>query len=108
MPVLTAADLAAIRAVVREELAARPLRAADRAALEILLPALAGRYGSAEFTTGEALADPALERVTRGWTARAFGRLLARARGAVVNDLAVERIGAERRATLWRVGAVSF
>jgi hypothetical protein len=70
-----------------------------------LLPALAGKYGSENFTTTEGLMDPAIKAIAG--SSQSAGLLLARALGdkAVIGGLAVESIGREHNRRLWKVVA---
>jgi hypothetical protein len=81
------AQIEQIRAIVREELAARvrPLPRVDHAVLARLLPALGGAYGSDEWLASEAVQHPALNPVIGGWPAGRLGKLLRRATGVIVN-----------------------
>ncbi len=90
------------------------LSAADRAALVILLPAVADAVGNLYFTSRELIAHgqadsillSALVRVygsiTTG-TARRIGKLLTRADGFALDDLRVVRVGDARDGVLWSV-----
>jgi hypothetical protein len=76
--------------------------ASDRDALGVLLPAIAGRFGSAPTRTKELLADPGIRGVVNG-SAGAIGGLLSRAcdDGLVISGLQVRRAAREGNAVLW-------
>jgi hypothetical protein len=89
---------------IRQLLQPRKCSPADRAQLETLLPALAALFGSAAFSTGEALADPAIRTISG--SCQATGSLLGRAADdeAVISGLQIIRAGREHNRQLWQVG----
>lgn len=79
-----------------------PLTTAKRERLEALLPAIASRFGSREFTSAEVAADAVVRMVNADGPMR-LGNLLADAVELNIGGLTVERIGYERNRSLWRV-----
>jgi hypothetical protein len=80
---------------------------ADRAVLEKILPAIAGAYGSDNFSSRDLVEDasPAVRLVVRGLSAKRVGKLFSRADGIPINGLMVQRQGEEFHVTAWRVVA---
>jgi hypothetical protein len=80
---------------IEHRLNTSPLRWEDRAALERILPALAGALGSELFLTSEAVTseNPALVLVLGGMNARRLGRLLRRGDGVPVAGHVVRASG---------------
>ena len=76
----------------------------DRAALERILPAIAGALGSESFLASEAIAsaNPALILVLAGMNARRLSKLLRRGDGVPVAGYAVHARGTEAGAVLGR------
>ena len=108
MSVDVLAELAALRArvdAVERRLSPCTLRREDRAALERILPAIAGALGSEYFLASEAVAsaNPALVLVLAGMNARRLGRLLRRADGVEVCGYIACASGTEAGAVLWSV-----
>jgi hypothetical protein len=81
------------------------LRREDRAALERILPAIAGALGSEYFLASEAVTsdNPALVLVLEGMHARRLGKLLRRGDGVPVTGYVVHARGRETGAVLWEV-----
>lgn len=109
MSVDVLAELAALRArvdaVERRLSPGADLRREDRAALERILPALAGALGSENFLASEAVTsdNPALVLVLEGMHARRLGKLLRRGDGVPVAGYVVHARGRETGAVLWEV-----
>jgi glutathione S-transferase len=99
------AELRARVAAIEYRLAPSTLRREDRAALERILPAIAGALGSEYFLASEAIAsaNPALVLVLAGMNARRLGKLLRRGDGVPVAGYAVHARGMEAGAVLWEV-----
>ena len=68
-----------------------------------LLPALAGAFGSEQFTTREALEQRAIGLVADGLSSRQVGQLLSRALEQPVAGDVVRRGGREAHVVLWYV-----
>jgi hypothetical protein len=96
-----------LRADLRERRPAASLSRDDRAYLARLLPVLGGVYGSEGFTSRDCVEDdaPAVRLVLEGRSAKAIGKLLARAEGIAIAGLLVRRTGVDGQVTVWRVGA---
>ena len=75
----------------------------DRDRLSRLLPALAGVFGSEQFTTREALEHRAIGFVAGGLSSRQVGQLLSRALEQPVAGYVVRRGGREAHVVLWFV-----
>jgi hypothetical protein len=101
-------QLAQIRALVRDELAAQrsTLSRVDAEALSRVLPAIVGVLGSDGFLAREAVRFDAVQLVVPGWKAERLGRLLKTATGIVVDGLMVQRIGEEAHAIVWQIVGV--
>ncbi len=110
-------ELRALR-LATERTGGAALSRADRAALAVLLPAIAASVGSYTFTARELIdhaqaADlelrTAIERtlgpITDG-TARRIGKLLKRADGCTLYGFVVVRIGDGRDGALWSIEQV--
>ncbi len=113
---LLLAEVRALRvevAALRVEREAMPtLRRGDRAALERVLPVLAGIFGPSRFAAWEVLdraaqadGDGANLRLVlgRGIRAPELGRLLARGAGVDVDGLRIVRDGRDGNGARWRV-----
>ena len=98
-------ELRARMDAVEHRLSSSTLRREDRAALERILPAIAGALGSDCFLASEAVAsaDPALVLVFAGMNGRRLGRLLRRADGVEVCGYVARASGMEGGAVLWSV-----
>jgi hypothetical protein len=92
-------------AAIEYRLSPSTLRREDRAALERILPAIAGALGSELFLASEAVTsdNPALVLVLAGMNARRLGRLLRRGDGVPVAGYVVHARGTEAGAVLWEV-----
>ena len=90
---------------IEHRLSPSTLRREDRAALERILPALAGALGSGLFLASEAIAstNPALVLVLAGLNGRRLGRLLRRGDGVPVSGYVVHARGRETGAVLSEV-----
>lgn len=109
-----AADVHALRQA-DERKTGGALSGADRAALTILLPAIADAFGDLHFTTRElfryanAKDDILMAEIARACgpvttgTVRRLGKLLTRAAGFALDDLRVVRVGDERDGAVWSV-----
>jgi len=97
-----------VDALERRDLARR-LSRRDLDVLARLLPAIGGVYGSDAFLVREVIAsaDPGVRLVRGDLSAKALGKLLARAAGLAVDGLVIERVGVEDGAVLWAVRAVA-
>jgi len=95
-----------VDALERRDLARR-LSRRDRDVLARLLPAIGGLCGSAPWLVREMFDDPGVRLVRGDLSAKALGKLLARAAGLAVDGLVIERVGVEDGAILWAVGAVA-
>jgi hypothetical protein len=89
-----------IRALERTRLS-RP----DRERLAVLLPAIAGRFGSAPFLASDVTSstDAGLQVGCRGISTKSLGRLFSRADAWPVDGYLVESVADEAGAWLWRV-----
>lgn len=104
-------DFSAIESLLREirdeirllRESRQPRRGDDYSDLrERLLPALAGRFGSAAFTTSEAIADPAIHALMGHRDIRKAGNLLSRLCGHTTADgLELSRCDSEHNRALW-------
>ena len=94
-------ELRARMDAVEHRLSSSTLRREDRAALERILPAIAGALGSDCFLASEAVASADL--VFAGMNARRLGRLLRRADGVEVCGYVARASGMEGGAVLWSV-----
>jgi hypothetical protein len=102
------AELAALRAridAVEHRLSPSTLRREDRAALERILPAIAGALGSDLFLAIEAVTsdNPALVLVLGAMDARRLGKLLRRGADLPIDGYIVHAQGMEAGAVLWEV-----
>jgi hypothetical protein len=99
------AELRARVAAIEHRLSPSTLRRGDRAALERILPAIAGALGSECFLASEAVASEhaALRLVLGGLSGRQLGRLLRRAEGVPVGSYTVHAQGVESGSILWAV-----
>jgi hypothetical protein len=99
------AELRARVAAIEHRLSPSTLRREDRAALERILPALAGSVGSACFLASEAVASdhPGVRLVLGSLTGRRLGRLLRRGEGVPVGGYVVHAQGMESGSILWAV-----
>ena len=90
---------------IEHRLSPSTLRREDRAALERILPALAGSVGSACFLASEAVASdhPGVRLVLGSLTGRRLGRLLRRGEGVPVGGYVVHAQGMESGSILWAV-----
>ena len=90
---------------VEQRLSPSPLRREDHAALQRILPAIAGALGSECFLSSEIVAsdNPALVLVLADMNARRLGRLLRRGDGVEVEGYMVRASGTEAGAVLWCV-----
>jgi len=77
----------------------------DRATLARLLPVLGATYGEDGFTSRDCAEDevPGLRLVVRQMSAKAIGKLLARADGVAINALTVQRQRTEFQVIVWHV-----
>jgi hypothetical protein len=102
------AELAALRALidaVEHRLSPSTQRREDRAALERILPAIAGALGSDLFLAIEAVTsdNPALVLVLGAMDARRLGKLLRRGADLPIDGYIVHAQGMEAGAVLWEV-----
>src|SRR5262245_24097901 len=83
----------------------RLLSETERAALERLLPALAGRFGSDVFTTRDVLSDVVLRSLVsaNGNASQMLGNLFRKAVGVEIDGLMVRRVGQQSHAVLWTI-----
>lgn len=82
----------------RAKIRPRPPNARLDAALQALVPVLAGLVQDRVFTAGEVAGHPALH----GWTPRAVGRLLGYGVGQSFGELAIRQVAARTRdGSLW-------
>ena len=102
---LEIAELRARMDAVEHRLSRSTLGREDRAALERILPAIAGALGSEYLLASEAIAsaNPALVLVLAGMNARRLGKLLRRGDGVPVAGYVVHARGTETGAVLWEV-----
>lgn len=99
-------ELRAIRALLeRQQQPPSSLGRADRAALERILPAIAGAIGSAWFACRDLEEEDsaALRLVLTGLSTKSVGRLFRRGMGHPVQGYVIERKDRELNAWLWRV-----
>jgi hypothetical protein len=99
------AEIRMLRADLQER---RPgLSLADRTALARILPAVAGAYGDAAFTSRDLCDDtsPAVRLVVKGLSAKSIGKLLSRGEGFPIDGLLVQRDGLAFNVTAWRIVA---
>ena len=89
-----------VRALERTRLS-RP----DRERLTMLLPAIAGRFGSAPFLASDVTSstDAGLQVGCRGISTKSLGRLFSRADAWPVDGYLIESVADEAGAWLWRV-----
>ena len=92
-----------LRAAVERQGRAPSLGRIDLETLATLLPAIDATLGDHPFVAREIVHHRTLRPLTRNLSVKGVGRLLARADRIAVDGLAVERIGTETNATLWRV-----
>jgi hypothetical protein len=90
---------------VEHRLSPSTLRREDRAALERILPAIAGALGSDLFLAIEAVTsdNPALVLVLGAMDARRLGKLLLRGADLPIDGYIVHAKGMEAGAVLWEV-----
>lgn len=96
-------DVAGIRATMNRLAPALRLNRNDLADLERLMPPLVSCFDAAAFTSREALDHPALREHLRQWTAKSFGKFLARVRDVPVGGVWLERVGSEAHVTVWKI-----
>jgi hypothetical protein len=107
-PCACGAALAELRArmdAVEHRLSSSTLRREDRAALERILPAIAGALGSEYFLASEAVTsdNPALVLVLGAMDARRLGNLRRRGADLPIDGYIVHAQGMEAGAVLWQV-----
>jgi hypothetical protein len=91
---------ARVRALERTRLSRQ-----DRARLAMLLPAIAGCFGSRPFLASEVTTstDAGLQCCCRGMSTKSLGKLFARADSWPVDGYVIEAVAGESGAWLWRV-----
>lgn len=75
---------------------------ADRCALRKILPAIAGRFGSSEFTVQEFMLHADLV-ATAGMNSKTLGNLFARCEGQDIGGYELNRIGVTHARCLWKL-----
>jgi hypothetical protein len=96
-------EVRALRQSVERQGQASSISRTDLHRLATLLPAIYTVKGDEPFTAHELREIGALRGLTKTLSAKSIGRLLRRAEQRTIEDLAVERLGMECNAILWRL-----